>query len=388
MLLRRPFKVVVWGCLVLALLCGPAGARSVELKFQGMITAIDQESASVGTFSIHAFDFQVKVVVNAETEINGSNGDTWKLSDLSVGQFVQVSGYFSSKGLVAKEIQVRHDPRTDFEFRGFIENLTNSGTTLTIHGVAVLLDASTRIEGEGSDSPVAVSSLVVGQPILVKGFVKTLTGNAKQFIASKVKVGRPDRNRLKVEFEGTIKSINGDRNILQISVRGSDAPAEVLLTSETRIKGTLAVGAFVEVHGFLNSQLQVVATEIKVGDHDADDDKREPSTHTLKREIELRPTSVEPKAEGKAQFEFKSANEQKFQVEVEDLTPAAVYKVLVDGKELGSFTTDHRGKAGVTFRTSPGPDDRALPNTLRPVTAIKTVQVVNGSGATVLQGSF
>jgi hypothetical protein len=68
---------------------------------------------------------------------------------------------------------------------------------------------------------------------------------------------------VEVEFKGSIESINGDTLVV--------AGQTVVKNAQTSVQGTLAVGAFVEVEGFLQSDHSVLAKSIKVEHNDGED---------------------------------------------------------------------------------------------------------------------
>jgi hypothetical protein len=77
----------------------------------------------------------------------------------------------------------------------------------------------------------------------------------------------------------------------------------------------------------------------------------------VERETVLAATSVMPMARGTAEIEI-STNKDSFTVQelelsVKHLPPGKSFKLFVDGQEVGSFTTNHEGKAELEFTNKP-----------------------------------
>jgi hypothetical protein len=220
--------------------------------------------------------------------------------------------------------------------------------------------------------------------------------------ATHIKVGRRGDDSIRVEFEGRITSIQGNR--LEVNVGGAGA-AIVLITPTTRVRGTLALQRFVEVDGTLNAQLEVVASEIKVdanGNDDADDDDDDDDDDNddeFERKMTLSPVSAGIAGRGEAEIEFERDGtriEQSFEVELKDSTPNADHRIFVEifgygTVDFGSTRTDSGGDIKVKFSGTPNAGERNLTPLLPPgrdVRNIIRVQITNAVGVPLLEGRF
>jgi hypothetical protein len=371
-------------------------AKGTEVRFQGTITRIDRISAVSGTVTLRLMTLEVPVKVNSDTEIEA--GDEIGLAGLQVGDFVKVHGHFSSAGITAEEIDVLDEFVNTFRLRGLISSgrVTPLGSpAITLLGVEVLIDLNTKIEARGSSAPFPVSSLAVGMFVDVRG---TFQNNA--LLATRIKVGVRDDDAIGVEFEGKITSLSAGRLLVDTKAGGN---AAVLFNSSTEIKGTLAVGKFVEVEGILNSNLEVVAKEIKVdgdddGDADDDDDDDDKDDDEFEKQISLVATSPGSSITGRAKIELESEHgttKQEFEVDIEKAAPNTTLRIRVQIAgagvfDFGQFVTDGDGKAKVRFRSDPSGSDRALVPLLpsgKKVVDFQTVEITNNN-LVVLTGQF
>jgi hypothetical protein len=108
---------------------------------------------------------------------------------------------------------------------------------------------------------------------------------------------------------------------------------------------------------------------------------------TVTREARFNRIGGDPDAEGKAKIRSEEGREE-FGVDLSKLEAGAVYKVVVDGFEIGSFQADGSGslKRGWSSRTEDG--WLPLPAQIRPVTGIRRVLIRTASGAVILAAEF
>jgi subtilisin family serine protease len=106
---------------------------------------------------------------------------------------------------------------------------------------------------------------------------------------------------------------------------------------------------------------------------------------SVEKEATLNATGVIPQADGKARAETEPEREE-LRVEADGLESGVSYSIFADNVNLGSVTAQS-GYFKVEF-TSDGSSGRVLPPALRPVTAIKTIEVRNAAGQVVLLGTF
>src|SRR5262249_1513118 len=80
--------------------------------------------------------------------------------------------------------------------------------------------------------------------------------------------------------------------------------------------------------------------------------------------------------------------QETFQVKVEKVAGNAAYTILVDGNMLDTLTSTPGGTFEAIYETDPKGSHKLLPDSLRPVTNIKKVEVNDKDGKPVLLGDF
>lgn len=109
------------------------------------------------------------------------------------------------------------------------------------------------------------------------------------------------------------------------------------------------------------------------------------------RVLNLTNTGVDTDAFGKAETEVElndDSPEQEFEVELENLTAFASYRLIVNGAEIATLTADALGKARIKYSTDPKVDELLLPSSLLPVTNIREVNIISATGQVLLRGNF
>ena len=232
----------------------PVAADDIEVE--GVIEALGESTLTVGGYTF---------LVIEETEFDdGLNG----FSDLEVGLFVSVEGFYDADGtLVAEEIEADEDSDedngdTEVEVEGLITELTDDG--LTVGGFFFLVTEATEIESD--DEEIGFEDLEVGMFAEVEGFAN----DAGELIAEEIEVdGEDDGDDSDIEVEGTIDAL-GESTVTVGSYT-------FLVTEGTEIEGEddtvltfadLDVGQFVEVEGAYGDDGTLVAIEIEVEDFD------------------------------------------------------------------------------------------------------------------------
>ena len=378
-------------------------AKGSELEFKATVAEIEQviDGDSILTISVFSdsTNFNFGILVTDSTKIE-SNGNSIALSELEIGDYIRVRAFFSADGIVAEDIDLLDGRIGQFRLRGEIDNITASddGTLLEILGISVLANANTSIWDRGLDASRTADSLTIGELVDAKGRVVDTTFIAKRIIVGKRREGH-------VEFEGAITQINGGTLIVNTK-RG--ASLTVIINDSTRVRGDLVIDAFVEVEGFLNEQLHVVAEEIKVdkngngdaGDdnhnheHDDDDDKNE---FEFAREVSLTNVDGITGIEGKVKFKYKSEDngvQQEFEVEIEDAPAETTYGIFVDfgdgGVNFGTMTTNSFGRAEIEFDSSPEANQILIDPLLPSGKDVRDIQLVEITlnGTVVMSASF
>jgi len=235
---------------------GSIDAYKIEVKFdmdgangtvvfRGTVESLPDTAGRIGEWSVGGR----KVNVTAATSIKPSN--------VGVGFYVQVRGSKRQDGSIdAVDIEVKNKGGGGgnfVEFHGTVEVLPATPGQIgvwTVSGRMVNVSANTKIESEGS--PIAL-----GSKVEVKGALQP-DGSIN---AVKIEEDDPEGQ---FEFKGIIESLPTAANLIgdwKVSGR------TVRVTAATEIDRKycmVAVGAFVEVEGALQSDNSVNATEIEV----------------------------------------------------------------------------------------------------------------------------
>ncbi len=238
----------------------PNGLNNDEVEFTGAISSLVVNGEDIGTLFIRLSDYDLRVVVNAKTEISDLNGNPIGMGDLKEEARVTITGKYSESGILASRIRLEESPDNDFSVRGKIKSVetSTSGTVLTLLGVQVIVNDTTKIDD--GEAALTASSLVPGLQIKAEG---TITDEG--WVAATITVQSADKGKKKeqVRFEGTVASIDGDT--LEVSVEGYlNKTTKVILDTKARIWGELKAGVSVYVIGTLNQDLTVTAREVRV----------------------------------------------------------------------------------------------------------------------------
>ena len=336
--------------------------------------------------------FDVVVRVTADTEVE-FHGDEAELSDIKVGDFVKVSGFFMNSGITANEIDIVDRGDGEFRVRGLITAVrpVANGTLITVLGIDVLVNSDTKVERpRGSTAGFTAADLAVNQNVDTRGFHRD-----SQFVATRVKVGNRDEDAIRVHFEGKITAVAPGR--LAVDTEGGST-AIVLITSTTIVTGTPEVGKFVEVHGTLNSSLAVVATRIKVKTTRDDDDPPRPISK-FEKKVSILPIGVVSSVRGEAEVQLEqkgSAVEQELEIEFKHAQANTDYIIRIEvagigGISLGTVRTNREGQAEMKLRSparSGQPDLAAILPSGKTVRDITRVQIMTTGGVVVAEGTF
>ncbi len=216
-----------------------AGVEGPHVKTRGFVTASTSTS-----ITIHTPDGDdVILKISSATKIKGP---------IEVGAFVEAK---YSLARVAAEVEIEDDEVT---FKGMVASATTTALALEGGPTFTLTDA-TRVEGE----------LVVGASVKVDAQPANGT-----FVAIGVRVlaegedskgGDDDYEGLEFEFEGTITAMSTSSSIVVDGL-------EVLLDADTKVEGTLAIGARVEVEATVERGA-IAAHKIEVVDEDSEDEE-------------------------------------------------------------------------------------------------------------------
>jgi Domain of unknown function (DUF5666) len=383
------WKTVILEALAVATLALPPHAlgKGTNVQFLGTVTRVNQISAGQGSVTVQVMGFDLSVKINTNTEI-ALAGDIVGLKGISPGDFVKVSGFFTTAGIVAQDLEILDDTLGEFRLRGSISTLGTvaAGRTITVLGSVILLDPSTIIEKRGSTGNMSASDLAAGMHVDTRGIIRN-----GQLVARSVKAGSRAEDPARIEFDGLIVSNQGGRLLLDTLGGGL---AAALVTASTQTKGSLAAGQMITVKGTFNPQLEVVAESIAPqGDEEGTDDRKNDGPE-VRREAALLPTVQGITFSGKAEIMFVqsgTATQQQFSVRIERAVPNNSYRVLVNlssGEQLdfGFVETDREGNASVMWRSTPKDGERDIKSLLpqgRDVRDFARVMVAHGGGTLI-----
>jgi len=228
----------------------------------------DMEREGLITRFASATDFDVDgKPVTTTTSTEYRNGTA---ADLALNVKVEVEGMLNSSNvLVASVVSFEHNG--DIELQGPAANVMASAGTLTVLGVQVTVNSSTRFEDEGSSSMAMfnLSNVTAGDIVRVRGF-ESPAGSGKvvatrlerQPTSTKVIVKGPFMAGTSPDF--TVLGITIDASAATIDDgHGGMMPLATFLTQ--------AVGHEVRVEGTL-SGTTVMASSISIDDHTGDED--------------------------------------------------------------------------------------------------------------------
>lgn len=346
-----------------------ASGRGSDVSFQGEVRRIEQESADKGKIVVRLNGAELPVWIDAETQID-SQGNIIKMEDLDMGHYVQVIGFFSPSGVVAKEVQLFDDRGAEFRIRGTIDSVERAGAQAVIRiGTATILAGdSTKIVRRGTEDRWNASQLESGQEIDVRGTLED-----GRFVAGSMLVGKRLDDGITVRFDGTLQKVEGRRLVLDTKGGGT---AVVVMDDSTVVKGDFSKETEFEVSGKLNENLEVEADWVRseasaMDDHGnhpepGDDNGGNPSPNpapvAVRKGISLAATPAGSGMSGHADIAYETISgeiEQQFEVEFEDAQPGQAYQIEVGVGSAGtvsggSVTADDRGRAKVKFTNKPG----------------------------------
>ncbi len=260
-----PSKMIVF---LLLLACGLAclsygdGLDNNEVEFTGTVTSVLTNGDGTGTVSVQIAGVGLRVIVNAKSDVVDKNGDELALASLKTNDIVEIEGKYSPDGILASKIQVTANADTEFDLRGHITAVDSSGSNVKVSllGLNVLVTPATKITSNGA--VVAASDLKVGTLVRVEG----TTGSV--WTATSIKIITNEKQKAHVRFKGVVTAVspivNNEQTIAVKADGVTTGATTVHVGPNTRVTGSLAVGASVLVVGTLNTDLSVAATKVRV----------------------------------------------------------------------------------------------------------------------------
>ncbi|MCR9276986.1 MAG: DUF5666 domain-containing protein [Pseudomonadaceae bacterium] len=116
-----------------------------ESRVAGTIAGIDLDAQTLNVFGVTVDVSSGAPIENDTDDGRGDSDDRLALSDLLVGDFVEVEGRANGNTILAGEIEVDELDRT--ELRGRVENVDGVARSLTILGIDIVTDGRTQYEG-------------------------------------------------------------------------------------------------------------------------------------------------------------------------------------------------------------------------------------------------
>jgi hypothetical protein len=398
-------KVVV-GCALLALLglMPFAFAKGPAVRFQGKIERVDLITVGQATLLVRLagkglpIGLNIPIQTNLGTEI-GLGGDKLGLEELSIGDFVQITGYFSPTGIVAEMVEILDQREGNFRLRGSIgEVLYVSGhQTISVLGIPIVLDIGTRIDRRGSNATLSADALVTGMFVDVRG-----TRRNGQLLATRIRVGAREEDPAPVRFNGWVVSSQNGR--IAIDVQGGGT-AIVQTDASTTTRGAVTVGSFVEVQGTFNPELDVQARIISVDlnrDGDPNNDHRadvpQGSVQFMKViSLAWSIPNYRPSSEVRLGFVQNGGQvEEELEITIRDSFRELPHRIRVEIARLGTIEfgylrTDANGSASIRYSRTPREGDRNL-NDLLPLGTdardIVRIEILTPAGLVLATGTF
>ena len=156
-------------CMAVLLLASAAWA---EDDLQGKITKINTEEGIIEVSGVK--------IVAKNTRIEGLNDKPCNITDLKVGDIIDVDGSFTGPGVItATKIEV--ESTLEAKIEGTVTSVNGKHRKFKISGITVKVPEGTRLEGE-DDLSITLDSITVGARVECEG---AWTGK-KEFTANKV----------------------------------------------------------------------------------------------------------------------------------------------------------------------------------------------------------
>ncbi|MFZ0430679.1 MAG: DUF5666 domain-containing protein [Acidobacteriota bacterium] len=234
--------------------------RGQDIHFRGPIFTISRDTTgNTVQLTIGVNNGQVDVMVTSWTEVIIGRGFTSDRAELSLGDFVEVSGFFTASGpIVAQRIHV--ETRDAIDLQGRIDAI--SGNLVQIAGLDFLIDPDSVIRASGNQTASALADLQLGQEAHVRAVADGAAWRVDELVfGARSVVSEPLR------FEGVLLEVNGDYLSVDVGIRylGQAIGTPVARDQKTVVEGELRTGRRVDVEGtFLPGTTMVVARHIVV----------------------------------------------------------------------------------------------------------------------------
>jgi hypothetical protein len=260
-------RMAFWALFALFVFAGVSSAQVLnhnEVEFTATVNSIVDNGSNTGKIEVDVSGTPLTVLVDAETDIESGEIEI-ALTDLKAGDVIKVEGKFSSEGVLASSIdKLTSGAENGFEVRGQITDIqVTTDVVISIAGIEVHADLLMKTSGRPGTT-VDVAKLIVGTAVSIEGTVSGSTVSDITWNATSVHVFSDKGKKKKdvVRFEGTIVSMA--EGTIEVKVEGTEIIQPVIIGPDTKVCGTLAVGAVVEVKGKLNAELKIEADVVCV----------------------------------------------------------------------------------------------------------------------------
>jgi hypothetical protein len=238
----------------------PEEGRGRDIHFRGPVFVVSRDAdENVVQLTVRVNQSQIDVQVTAWTEVIQGRGFRSERNDLALGDFIQVGGFFTSRGrIMARRIHVEN--RDDLELEGRVELI--SGNLVRVGGIDFLVESESVLRASGSRAPVALSGLAQGMPVRVRA-----SEDGGLWRIRELEFGERTVASEPLRFEGIVHRIHAGGDYLEIDVGirlDREVMAVVYIDSGTSVSGTLRAGVLVEIEGRFEPNAAVRAERIAV----------------------------------------------------------------------------------------------------------------------------
>ncbi|MCH7655091.1 MAG: hypothetical protein IIC95_03780 [Chloroflexi bacterium] len=248
-------------------------ARGAEVEIEGVIEAIElDDDGNVVSITV---DGQL-VAIEPLTRLKGI---------IEVGAVVEIDAVLTGDGLVARKVsgdkgEVGAEAEEEdedggekdekIELEGVIETVEldddGSVVSITVDGQKVAIGPETDVKGTIEvGSVVEIDAVLTDDGLVARKVRGDKDDGGDDFDAQDADVEDGDRD-VKIKIEGVIEAVerDGDGNVVSITVDGQ----EVAIGPETDVRGTIEVGAVVEIDA-VSTDDGLVAEKVRVDESDA-----------------------------------------------------------------------------------------------------------------------
>ncbi|MGH1364126.1 MAG: DUF5666 domain-containing protein [Calditrichia bacterium] len=236
---------------ILSFLTMPSNVfASDDIEVEGIVQAVESDNLTVQGIVFY---------VDANTEIENDDGDPIALSDIHVGNFVEVEGDIQADSTyLATEIELEHNNSgNEVRIEGLISDLGSN--YLSISGTMFFVDNNTRIRDE-NENPLDFADLMIGDDAKVRAERQA----DSTLLATRIDLD-DDNNSTEIEITAQIEDIFGDSLIVGGITFFIDANTRIEDDDDNPISfSDLQIGMLVEIEGYVKQDGTIRAKEIEI----------------------------------------------------------------------------------------------------------------------------